>query len=80
MLKGGQTAAQVGRTHQIASSVMANWLRCARRDAKQGQGITGMLTSEKERELTDLRKEVRDLRMANEFLKKTTLWFAKQNP
>ncbi len=41
-----------------------------------GEGGPGTLTSEELEELRSLRKEVRDLRMERDFLKKTAAYFA----
>jgi transposase len=44
-----------------------------------GQGPAGALTTEEKEELSRLRKEVRELRIEREILKKAAAFFAKEN-
>ena len=62
-------AAKMGCT----AETLRNWVRQAERDAGQRPGLT---TSERER-LKELERENRELRRANEILKKASAYFAQ---
>jgi len=55
------------------AETLRKWLRQAERDAGQRPGLT---TSERER-LKELEREVRELKRANEILKKASAYFAQ---
>lgn len=74
VLDEGKTISQVGRDLDIAQSVIGNWVKQERADRSKGK--TG-LTTEERAELARLRKEVRELRMERDILKKATAFFAK---
>ena len=77
VLDGGQTASQVARAHDLSPSLVAGWVKQARVDL--GEGAPGALTSAEREELSKARRDLRELRRENEFLKKTATWFASQN-
>jgi transposase len=62
-------AAKLGCT----TETLRKWVRQAQRDAGQRPGLT---TTERER-LKELEREVRELRRANEILKKASAYFAQ---
>jgi len=74
VLDEGKTISQVGRDLDIVQSVIGNWVKQERADRSNGK--TG-LTTEERVELARLRKEVRELRMERDILKKATAFFAK---
>ncbi len=55
------------------AETLRNWVRQSERDAGQG---TGLSTAERER-LRELEREVRQLRQANEILRKASAYFAQ---
>ena len=57
----------------MTAETLRKWLRQAERDSGQRSGLT---TSERER-LTALEREVRELRRANEILRKASAYFAQ---
>jgi transposase len=63
----GQIAADLG----VGESLLRRWVQQA--DVDAGSGRSGELTSEEKQELSQLRREVRELRMEREILKKATL-------
>src|SRR5688500_17548933 len=65
----GSIAAKIGCT----SETLRNWVRQTERDEGRRPGLT---TQERER-LTDLEREVRELRRANEILRKASAYFAQ---
>ena len=74
VLDEGKTVGAVARELDLTPSSLANWVRHARADRSQGK--TG-LTTEERAELARLRKEVRELRMERDILKKAAAFFAK---
>jgi transposase len=76
VLDEGKTVSQVGRDLDVAQSVIGNWVKQARADRSHGK--TG-LTTEERAELARLRREVRDLRMQRDILKKAAAFFAKES-
>jgi transposase len=76
VLDEGKTVGAVARELDLTPSALADWVRRAQADRSKGRtGLTGV---ERE-ELTRLRKEVRELRMEREVLKKAAAFFAKDH-
>jgi len=75
----GEHASQWAAINSIASKVgctpetLRNWVRRAERDTGKRPGLT---TEERQR-LKDLEREVRELRRANEILRKASAFFAQ---
>ena len=74
---GGRNAGQVARELGLADSLVRAWLRQAEVDA--GRGPAGALTTAEKEELSQLRREVKVLRMEREILKRAATFFAKEN-
>src|SRR5262245_6453724 len=74
VLDEGKTIGAVARELDLSPSALGVWVRHALADRTKGQ--TG-LTSEERSELSRLRKEVRELRMERDILKKAAAFFAK---
>lgn len=70
----GKPVSEVARDIDVTETSLYAWVRQERID--RGEGEPGKLTSEELAELRSLRKEVRDLRMERDFLKKTAAYFA----
>jgi transposase len=66
----------VARDLDLTESALRGWVERARADRTKGR--TG-LTSEERAELARLKKEVRELRMERDILKKAAAFFAKEN-
>ena len=77
VLEEGKSPAQVGRDLDVHQSVIGHWVKQAQTDA--GKGPPGALTTSEREELARLKKEVRELRMERELLKKAAAFFAKEN-
>lgn len=77
VLSGHKTAGQVARDLDLTETAVRDWVRQAR--VNQGKGPAGALTSAEKEELAKLRREVRELRMEREILKKAAAFFAKEN-
>ena len=68
-----ETAQDIG----VAASSLGKWVKQAEVDA--GRGPEGALTTEEREELLRLRREVRQVKMERDFLKKAAAFFAKEN-
>lgn len=77
VLVEGKPVAQVARDLDLSHSTVGKWAEQARADA--GKSTRGTLTTEEKEELSRLRKEVRELRLEREILKKAAAFFAKEN-
>ena len=75
VLDEGKSVSQVARDLDLTASALQSWVDRARADRTHGK--TGLTTAERE-ELARLRKEVRELRMEREILKKAAAFFAKE--
>lgn len=73
--ESGLKCPEAARNLGIASSTLRGWVEQA--DIDDGNGPEGALTTEEREELRRLRREVKDLRMQRDFLKKATAFFAK---
>ena len=72
----GKTVAQVARDLDLTASALGAWVEQARADRSHGR--TGLTSAERE-ELAQLRKDVRELRMERDLLKKAAAFFAKES-
>ena len=76
VLDQGKSIAEVARDLDLTASALTEWVARARADRTKGR--TG-LTSEERAELARLRKEVRELKMERDILKKAAAFFAKHS-
>jgi len=76
VLDEGKTVAQVARDLDLTASALSGWVRRARADRDGGK--TG-LTTEERAELASLRKQVRELKLERDLLKKWAAFFAKES-
>jgi transposase-like protein len=74
---GGRRVTQVARDLGLADSLVRSWVRQA--DVDAGQGPAGALTTAEKEELSQLRREVKVLRMEREILKRAATFFAKES-
>ena len=74
VLDDGKTVGAVARELDLTASALSLWVRQAR--AERTKGKSGLMQEERE-ELTRLRKEVRELRVERDLLKKVSALFAK---
>lgn len=76
VLDEGKSIAEVARDLDLTASALGGWVRRARADRDGGQSG---LTSDERAELAKPRKEVRELKMERELLKKWAAFFAKES-
>ena len=62
----------------VGKSTLARWVQQAEIDA--GGGFPRALTTDERAELTRLRREIRQVRLERDFLKKVSAFFAKEIP
>ena len=77
VLDEGKSAGAVARDLDLTESALRVWV--ARAKAERTKGKSGGLTAAEREELARLRKEVRQLRLERDTLKKATAFFAKEN-
>ncbi len=75
VLDEGRTIADVARSLGIGATSLGNWVRQARIDRGEREGLT---TDERE-ELAELRREVSRLRTERELLKRATAFWVKES-
>ena len=74
---GGKAISAVARDLGLTESAVRNWV--VRSEADAGRGDPKVLTTAEREELSQLRRENRQLRMEREILKKATSFFAKES-
>jgi transposase len=74
---GGRSVGQVSQDLDLADSLVRSWLKQSEVD--DGKGPAGALTTAEKAELSQLRREVKVLRMEREILKRAATFFAKEN-
>ncbi len=74
---GGRGISDLARDLGLAESVVRAWVRQA--DVDAGKGPPGALTTTENEELSQLRREVKVLRMEREILKRAATFFAKES-
>jgi len=77
VLEEGKSVGAAARDLDLTESSLRNWVEQVRADSSTG--TPGVLTTGEREELGRLRKEVRELRMERDVLKKATAFFAKDH-
>ena len=72
----GLSHARVARDLGVSETSISRWVQQARVD--RGAGAQGALTTDEREELRRLRRQVRQLEMEREILKKATAFFARE--
>ena len=75
LVRAGRTAGELGREFACSAQAIRNWVRQADWDA--GVCSEGLTTDERD-ELRRLRREVKQLRVEREILKRAAVWFARE--
>lgn len=76
MLDEGKSVSRAARDQDLTPSALAQWVTQTR--AERTKGKTG-LTTEERAELSQLRKEDRQLKLERDILKKAAAFFAKES-
>lgn len=77
VLDEGKTAGAVARELDLTDSAVREWV--ARAQADRTRGKSGGLTTAEREELARLRKEVRELKLERDVLKKAAAFFARES-
>ena len=77
VLQEGRTVNAVAKDLDLTASSLRAWVERAQAD--RGQGSPGVLTTEERKELAQLRKEVRTLKMERDILKKAAVLLARDD-
>ena len=75
LVQAGRTPEDLAREFEPTAQSIANWVAQADRDA--GRRTDGLTTAERA-ELTQLRRENRQLKVEREILSKAAAWFAQE--
>jgi transposase len=75
-LESGRPIAHVAADLGVHKEALRTWVRQAKADA--AGGTPSVVSSAEREELKRLRKEVRELRQANEILRSASVYFAKE--
>ena len=73
---GDKPIARLGRELRISESCLRNWIGQADSDESPNSARP---TSAEKKELAELRRQIRQLEMENEILKRAAAYFAKEN-
>ncbi len=76
LARSGRPPESLGREFEPSAESIRNWVRQADRD--EGLREDGLTSVERE-EVRRLRREVKQLRMEREILKKAAAWFARES-
>ena len=77
VLDEGKSAGAVARDLDLTDSAVREWV--ARAQADRTKGKSGGLTTVEREELARLRKEVRELKLERDVLRKAAAFFAKES-
>ena len=75
LVRAGRNPKDLAREFEPSEQTIRNWVKQA--DVDSGRRTDGLTTAEQE-ELRRLRREVRQLRVEREILKKAAAWFARE--
>ena len=76
LVRAGRTAEELSREFEPTAQTIHNWVKQV--DIDSGMRSDG-LTTEERGELRRLKREVKQLRMEREILKKAAAWFARES-
>jgi len=76
--EGGLKAPEVARRLSIPKSTITYWVRAYREGSLSKVGRQAKPVTEEEMELARLKREVAELKMEHDFLKKAAAYFAKE--
>ena len=77
--EGGLSIPEVGRRLSIPKSTLAHWVKIAREGGLSDAGKRQRPVTEEQMEVARLKREVAELRMERDILKKAAAYFAKES-
>jgi transposase len=75
MVRAGRSPEDLGREYEPSAAVIRLWVKQA--DLDDGRRKDGLTSAERE-EIQRLRREVRQLKLERDILKKAAAWFARE--
>jgi transposase-like protein len=75
---GDRSIAQVAKDLDLTETALREWVH--RADVDAGKGPAGALTNDERAELARLRREIKQLQMERDTLKKAARYFARKGP
>ena len=79
VLGGGLNIPEVGRRLSIPKSTLAHWVKIAKEGKLSGSRVKQKPVTVEEMELARLKREVAELKMERDLLKKAAAYFAKES-
>lgn len=79
VLSDGLTASEAARRLSISIKTLSNWLRLAREGKLEHVGQNQVTPTDAEMELTRVKRELAEVKMERDLLKKFAAYFAKQS-
>ena len=76
LVRSGRSPEELAREFESSAGAIRTWVKQA--DVDEGVRSDGLTTTERE-ELRQLKREVRQLRMERDILKKAAAWFARES-
>jgi transposase-like protein len=77
--EGGMKASEVAHILSIPKSTITYWIRAEKKGRLSGVGTSRESLSETEMELLNLKRELAQVKMERDFLKKASAYFAKES-
>jgi transposase len=77
VLASNKPIKQVAKDIGVSDSALRKWVRQAEID--EGKGEAGTLKTSEREELNRLRRDIRQIKMERDFLKKSVAFFAREN-
>ena len=79
VLEGGLNIPEVGRRLSIPKSTLAHWVKMSKEGKISGGGGKQKAVTAEEMELARLKREIVELKMERDILKKAAAYFAKES-
>jgi len=76
---GGLSIPEASRRLSLAASTLSNWVKAYKAGKLEEGGKNHRQLSDKEMELTRLKRELAEVKMERDILKKATAYFAKES-
>jgi transposase-like protein len=77
--EGGMKASEVARILSIPKSTITYWIRAEKKGKLSGVGSSKKPLTETEMEILNLKRELAQVKMERDFLKKASAYFAKES-
>ena len=74
LARSGKTATVLAREYEVARQTIMNWIKQDEIDSSRRDGVT----TDDQLEIRRLKKQVRELEIKREILKKAAAWFARE--